>query len=519
MATYTYPSNDLEKARTLLGLLGSHWVNVYQGNSVVQGYAFARAQEEIQSYQDLLETIASISRIEVPIYHTDNWYLLTLRESDLNSQLLQYGGGAVYGVQPDGSTYHYGTANPNALGQGYKFPIPEDLKDARLIFNRLTEPSLSLVKGIDFVLDADSITFSSNPFVSELVPKRDVYTGTEVTDREAGLWIFRGQFDWDHVYTHFGYVLSLKLASSSDYRDLINAILDSFVEGTAEKHIQLGIAAITSTPIVVEPTETVELVQEDDDHLVIATDANVYKFPTTADAIVEPGDVLSAGDQLVDTVTFYNLNGGDVPSDLFAVHLGLGYLPGGFIDGLTFQNTTVPLEVDVSTDKTRVSFEIGGLPTDVDLFWDMVHERGVLDGTTLANLLDLRDDPTTEPLAGSLPATINPLQFLIENVLRYNAYIVRIRVSKTDGTIPLGTTRLFRKVVPPWTAMIVLLELDAEDDPVIMDGDTGAGDETTPGYDESVSTFTGATPITETVDPAVYITETVALRLVSGICR
>ena len=67
MAKFTYPSGDLDRRENLVALLGTHWNNVYRGNGVTESFLFARAQEEIQSYLDLIEAVATISRLTVPI--------------------------------------------------------------------------------------------------------------------------------------------------------------------------------------------------------------------------------------------------------------------------------------------------------------------------------------------------------------------------------------------------------------------------------------------------------------------
>ena len=53
-------------------------------------------------------------------------------------------------------------------------------------------------------------------------------------------------------------------------------------------------------------------------------------------------------------------------------------------------------------------------------------------------------------------------------------------------------------MLPPWTAVVILYELEADDDPVIMDG---AGSSTDPGYTESPTSFT-STSVPETLDPS-----------------
>jgi hypothetical protein len=517
MAEYRYPSTDYDKARNLLAMLGSHWYNTYQGQHLVSGYTFARGQEEAQAHLDLLEAVASLSRLETPVFHRDNWYLLTLKESELNNDLLKYDEGAVYGYNPDGTLYEYGIPSGGAHGL-YEFPIPADLKDVNQVFNRITEPSLSYTKGIDFQLPGDAtILFRTNPFDSDLLPKREVYEGSEVTDREVDIWVYRGEFDWNHLHNHWGFVLAMYLESSEDYKDLLNAIFDAYTEGTAEKQVEAAFAAISGTPLVVESTETVEVIQTDSSHIAIITDKNVYRFPTNAVAIVAVGDVLLAGDQLVDTVTFYDFNRGVTPAEIAAVTVGLGFLPGEYTAGISFRNDDVPLVV-TSDDNgiTRVSFEIGGFPADTDAFWDEVHADGIARGLTLARMLDVRGtDAPSEPTAASLPATINPLEFLVENVLRGNAFLVRIKVARASSVLGYAVTRTLRRIIPPWTAMLVLLELDVDNESVPM---TAAGDEDDPGYVEVPETFDGAEPAAESITTA-SVDECPVLRQVDGVCQ
>ena len=79
-------------------------------------------------------------------------------------------------------------------------------------------------------------------------------------------------------------------------------------------------------------------------------------------------------------------------------------------------------------------------------------------------MLDTRTAPVGEPTAGDLPTTINPLEFLVTNLLRFNAYVVKIKASGVRGNIGLNNSRLFRRIVPPWTAMIILVELETDGD-------------------------------------------------------
>lgn len=75
-------------------------------------------------------------------------------------------------------------------------------------------------------------------------------------------------------------------------------------------------------------------------------------------------------------------------------------------------------------------------------------------GGALAHLLDRRPNGPGEPLA-HLPATINPLEFLIANVLRNNAYLVRIKASSLRRRkLGLYNMRHLRRLLPPQIGVV-----------------------------------------------------------------
>ena len=518
MSVYTYPSNDLERPELLLSLLGSHWQYTYKGHDLVRDYVADRANEEQQAYLDLLETFAAICRLDTPIYHTDNWYMLTLLESDRNSDPLEYGQDGVYGVNPTtGVQYFYG--DPYARPT-YSYPIPEDLAAVSQVFNRLTSPSLTLCNGVDYVIDnvRHRIVFRDDPLESGLVAKRDVFSGSEVVDQEAVLWLFKGQFDWHYMYEQFGYVLSLYSAQSSEnYCHLINAVFDSLVEGSTQKHLQLLLAAMSGLPLVMEAQETVELIQTDNSYLVIATDRHVYRYNPVDTASVSVGDTVYAGQCLTTALIIDEFNRGETPVGLRALTMDGGYLT-GYVSGLTFNNTVVPLVVEANVDgKTKVSFELGGFPTDVDKYWAAVHSSGVASGTTLANLLDIRGkNATPEPTAASLPSTMNPLEFLVANVLRCHGFCARINAS-VIGTTAYGFRSLsvIRKILPPWTSVFLIYQLSSADTFEL----TGPGSITTPGYVENVSNFPATSKAGDSLNGTTAISEYITIRQVDGLCE
>ena len=198
-----------------------------------------------------------------------------------------------------------------------------------------------------------------------------------------------------------------------------------------------------------------------------------------------------------------------------ALAVGAGLLGPGYFQDLVFINQPVPLIVSTDADGyTKLSWELGGWPGDVELFFDQVHQRGRAAGNTLAELLDQRPPGTrdTQPEAGSLPSVINPLAFLCQNVLRNNFFLVRVKTSSQAG-LGLDSAKEFRKIVPPGTGMIVLIELAYDADNITMDA---AGTDTSPGYEEAVQAYLGQA-IAETVTPSM-VSESVTLRQISGHC-
>lgn len=540
MAVYTYPASVWDRPQNLLAVLGSFWSQTYAGRDQIESIVRAKGQVENQTLQDLLETISAISRYTVPIFHKDNWYPLRLLASARNATTVsvpKYDGTLTY----DSSHQYDQPRNP---ADSHTWPLPAGLSTANMIFNRFTAPSLTWSNGTEYEIADGGITFFTNPFEDNRVVKQPVYVDGVVTDEEALLWVFRGDFDWNQIYRQFGYVLGMRLQSSSGYRDLMNAIFDALVGGMTKRQMEQAVAVMAGIPLVLEPQETVEQVTNDGKHRLVVTDQHVYRFSLVSTPVVAVGDTVFAGDSLIDALTIYEFNRGVTPADLRALAMGRGFLPACYYGDLVFENKSVPLEVVEAADDpfgfTYVSFGLGGFPLDVQRFFDDIHERGItaaeqpwdactdesgvtypgdecndipaqiLHRGTLAHRLDLRVDKVGEPTAASLPATINPLEFLIANVLRNNAVVIRVRVSDFgDNALGLHTARFLAKVAPPHTVVILVVEVTpgAEDiDPLER-------------VAEQLDTFQGMTPLTEDIQQSSVDDSVIGARRISFTCR
>lgn len=553
----------------MIAALGSFWSRVYEGSDQIESYTTGTGNIANQTYQNLLETVASISRYDVPLFHTENITPIVLRRTDQNninttnelfdSNNVAFDAGLLF--------------DTTAETQFFSFPLPAKFVDVMQLFNRITFPTAALVKNVDFVIDRrrNAIVFRENPFNNSLLVRRPI-KDSQVPDEEITLWGFRGQFDYDFVFEQFAYAVGLQLATSQGYKDLTNAIISGLITGGATAAIlDAAISAICGVPTSVDATETVEAIETDVNGLFIATDKNVYRFHERAIPLVEVEQTIRAGTQLVHAVeiTEFSVGNAYIPGNdqqrviccpspdkllatniwdeittendenilvnqspeecrarraVVALAIESGFLASCFYSNLVFENRVVPLEVDINhpSGYTYVKFKLGGLPADVEQFFDEVHRRGIVAAQTpkdqchpgrkigtLAHLLDRRVNPSGEPTAINLPRNINPLRFLIENVLRNNVFVVRILLS-TLGQNRLGmyNIRHLRQLLPPQTAMIVVFELDADADSIAPEQ-----------ISENISTFTGAEPLTDSVPVSLVQDMGATVRLISGTCQ
>lgn len=446
-------NNDLWRTNNVMTLLGSFWNQVYTGKQLVEDYLAGRLLTEKQTFRDMVELVASVSRFTVPLYHKQNWTLLTLTESDL--------GQGVYSVFGDDHTFGYSINFGETTGTQVTYALTNPPAKVKALTTRITGSTAVLLENVDFVYTANEglLIFNQNPFDNPAIPKIDIIDSTGLTiDRTIDLWAFGAEYDWKHVFTHFGYVVDLNLPTGQTYKNLVNAVFDCLVGGTTEQRLRFLVSALVDVPMIINPVETVEVIDRDSRGVYVVTDLEVYRINSNAILTVTVGDVLHAGDWLTDTLKLIDLSHGTY-SGLSSLTLDASYFLGGtYRGGLTFNNGAVATTVTEDVDgKTKIEWPLGGSSADVNLFWTVCHARGVASGTTLANLLDERTDPDGEPVAENLPATIRPLQFLVENVLRHNALVLKAK-SAGYGPNSIGLTdqtKLIRKVLPAHQTLII----------------------------------------------------------------
>lgn len=432
---FVYPGTDLDRSRVLLALLGSFWAKTYIGTDQLKSYTTATALTVAQTHRNLLEVVAALSRFSVPVFHEELLIPIVIRKSQVNSQATNNAKFDRGAYQFDGSI-RFDIPLDSDL---FAFPVDPALRTVKQVLNKITFPTAVYFEGVDFFIDVENhaIRFTTNPFENDAFLRRPIYTDNAVTDEEIVLWGFCSESDYNHIFNQFAYAVGIKLKSSENYRQLMNAVITGLIDaGASSATLDMALSAICGVPLTIEPEETVEVVATDSRGLFIATDKHVYRFRDTAEPLVAVGTKTTVGTHLVrcfETKEFFSLNSYRYPEDpedtiprpeqnptslvtnlfeplvtesdndlvvnlteeislaarkeLLGLAVDHGFLAACFLGDLVFENKLVPLEVQERhpSGYTYVHFGLGGFPADVRQFFDEIHARGIELAETVIN--------------------------------------------------------------------------------------------------------------------------------------
>ena len=523
MSVPSYPYFDLEGGRLLLAQIGSFWSRIFADKPVLREHLRSVSNEQAQTYLNYLEAVATVSRLTVPVFHTEDWYLITARESDAENVASIYRtDDLVYGPQsgdvegrPEGTVQTYGGRDRVDV---FQIPLPEPMKDAQYTLqNQVTLPSKVWVYGVDYTIDRDRnlLRFAQDPFEDSAVTVRDILDESgAIIDREFSLWVYKGSLDLDYLWEHFGYVLGMRLESSEDYKNLLNALWDMYVLGPSLKGFQGFLAALAGAPTIIDPEETVEVVREEGDTTLIVTNSHSYRVPSAATVLVDVGDTLYVGDILTDAVQLAELQGNDPDySLLHSMALSDSFTSPTYMSELVFRNEDVALEYlgPDAQGRVMVRFEVSGFPADVDLFWERAHAQGKASGATLAELLDQRTNKVGQPPPSALPAQVNPLEMVIGELMRNNLFVIRLNETSFGTTAP-GSTMLpfLRRITPPNTTYVIIHQIGAfEEEFELVPG----------GAEEGIGLWLGPGIITEEVAESSYEDHSISVHHTTPWCQ
>lgn len=503
-----FPRGDLTTGREILAALGSFWSRHFEDKAELLSHIKGSSIHAVQAYIDWLETLASVSRFSIPIFHRRQWYAIVIKESELNlgdASLLKYGEGVIYD-----STYRYGVAVAN------EFQAVEltEISNVSLILNRIVDPSLSWINGTDFFVENKLLLLRNNPFKNVKIPVNNILdTSGSVIDREVVLWGFNTAEDWHHIYEHFGYAIRRKFDSSEDYRDFVNALWNGLVGGLNTQDFEWAVAAAAGLPVVKETREIVEaIIPYPGRKTAVVTDQHGYIYPADSVARVTVGTIVYSGQTLVDTIRTFDLaNFDDVtalikaerlddagrlttldtltasssaanfspapvylghrsatklkPSSeveplLFALLIDRSLLGSGYSGALSFRNVVGVID-ESNKDSNGITIgkisHVGGGTPDLDLFWNTAHANGIASGKTWLDLLGV---PKL--------AYANPAGWVIEHFLSNNTIVVALRYTKFGKTkLGLQLLELLRRVLAPEKMVIYLVDVEIKDEEAI----------------------------------------------------
>lgn len=469
--SYVYPSGPLDVPAALASTLGSFWSSLYGGKDTVAAVLEGQSHLALQALVGVGELVDGVGRRTIRPFHRVRWLPIVLKASNrLPGRLPAYGDGTTYGIQAlTGAAPVYGGAVDTTVA----YAVDAAITAVPALCDCPYDSAVHLTAGVDFRLVGGDLVFLSDPLSDPRMTVRPVYAadGT-VVDRQALLWACQADVDRDALWQQFGYVVGLRMPSGEGAKDVLNAAWDGLVGGTARQQIEEVLSAVTGAPLAAGG-ETVQYVTADSSGRLVITDRAVYRFGAAASVLVSPGAALVAGQQLTNAVTICELGGGAVPP-VPALSLGKGFLHPSIAGDLVFVNAPVPVTASVAADgHTVASFPLGGDPADVSAFFSLMDARGLANGTTLARALDVRAVKSGEPAPVNMPATVNPLAFLVANVLRFNTFLA---VLNTDAAGPdaAGTNQgyVLRRLMPPGTALLLLVLVTGPGEAITMQGPT-----------------------------------------------
>lgn len=452
-----YPESDLDRPDRLLSLVGGFWASLYRDGGAVRAYLAARAAGQRAALDRLRHADACKAVATTPVLFRREWFHLTLRRGDRAGRGSKFDDGGVFGD----AGFFDGEGRPEP-----RWPLPAGLVRAELVCDRINGGDAVLCDGVDYVVEGGHVRFASDPF--DAAWASPVGSGD---DAALGLWVNGAHFDERTVYRQHGYAYGLNLPSTPEARDAVAAVMAAAAEGSTRANVLRLAAAAAGAPLAAGG-ETVERVFRDSRRLWVVTDKNAYACGPGAEPVVAAGDALAPLDRVCDAFEFDDFRRGGLPGGLEALALEVRFLSPGYVGPLQFRDEEVAWTVEYDdAGRTRLSFPVYGFPGDAERFWDEVHERGVAAGRTLANLLDTRPESARDDAPGplALPPTVNPLKFLCENVFRNNFGLLRLRPGSFGaGAVPEALAALGR-VIHPGTALVVMVELRLEEEPIKLD--------------------------------------------------
>lgn len=452
-----YESTFASLSRNLLRLLGDFWTSVYENSDQIDGLTRSAGESFNSQIRFLGEVIKTSARQQVPVWVRREFLKIHLKKSDGEDSSILFG--------DEGE--HFGGTPLRSYGQrAYRssWKIDPRIKKIDLVLDDPLSPRVVFVEGIHYEIEEregkNRIYFLTDPFFSEFAD-----SATDEEDPQISLWLYGVHYDRRWIDAHWGYLLGFNLPSSQDYRTALNTVFDALTGGSSHKNLVDLLQGLTEVPVA-RKAETIRSVEEFNNQIHVFTDTESYSFPDSISVTVEAGDDIVPGQLLSDAYRIFELNRGEVPEWLSAFSIGQDLLAIPIKNDLIFVNQDQEWKGSLDTEgKLKVRFDLGGEEADVERFWEEVHRRGLERDQTLGDLLDQRPEgQITEVSLENLPTSVNPAEFLVQQLFRYNMVLVTLRVGLVEPVLRPILGSFLRLITPPSKLVWVIAAADNFED-------------------------------------------------------
>lgn len=501
----TYPTNTITDPNFLYRSLGSFWTSIFQERGTLKGYTLGHAEEIIQRYYELIETINAYSVKNIDVFHKEKWKPLVVYKSKFNREPFVFEQDkAVFGVQPEEDAYYQGITfqfgfDKTPVTDVYVYDVGDEVSGVGVIAERVIDPKVTLIYGTDISLVEGSLYFNKNIFENPDIPKSAVIgeNGQPVTFTDNNgnvfeeefliLWMYNSDLDVKALYYNFGYIFQLNLTNDQYFKDLLISVFDLFVDGPTVNNIKGCCAAFLGVPIVLNAEETVEWIFSDNQFQYVVTDKECYKLDkryTLVSSLII-GAVLHVGDVFVFNIEYFD--------NLIAASLQY-YTPTsssygwwqkeGIIDGKLalskylfngeyIQQLLFSTELDVITldENGNLVFPVEGLPQDVATFHAYINSAA--NKEQIKEALGLTDPGDAYPTV--------PVNFVMENFLKANTAMLKFDFYNDPQRASfLNLLPIIRKHIPAYVYLILKITMtqptdtyDQLNDSITITFDTG----------------------------------------------
>lgn len=242
----------------IIGSLGDFWYTLYSNREQVEAVvdSFLEVQKQIQQETEELEK--SLNRHTVPIFRKLRWFPVHILESEFLAS--QY----PYITFDSGIKFNDGYSYGHRVKNSYKVTLPDEVVSVGAVQERIRDNMVSILSP---VINKHAFYTDWNPFNTSTTYIRDVYNDLgEVIDREAVLWLKDVEIDKEDLYNLFGYIIGIRMESSEQYKNLINGLMDTLVNGPSRNALirvfssLLGVSVINNQNAlkVYAPSDTME---------------------------------------------------------------------------------------------------------------------------------------------------------------------------------------------------------------------------------------------------------------------